>query len=252
MAAIQRGVQAALVKLGRTPEYHQTDNSTAATHDLRTGKRGFNEDYEAFVGHYGMTPRTTGVGEKEQNGDVESLNGVLKRRLEQHLLLRGSRDFPDIEAYEEWLQGTIGCPGLTHDLLQALEKLNIKFVHIIHILLNNQFFLETCYASHDMAEKTNKNGAGADTEPAEVFTMTNLEQVKVLADPLRVRILESFSIGEHTTKQVAAFFGFTEHHVRRLVRLGELHAFQAHANTPGNPIRIPRAAVRRYLEKIAR
>jgi transposase len=107
MAAIQRGVQAALVKLGRTPKYHQTDNSTAATHDLRTGKRGFNEDYEAFVGHYGMTPRTTGVGEKEQNGDVESLNGVLKRRLEQHLLLRGSRDFPDVESYEEWLQGCI-------------------------------------------------------------------------------------------------------------------------------------------------
>jgi excisionase family DNA binding protein len=56
----------------------------------------------------------------------------------------------------------------------------------------------------------------------------------------------------NTTKQVAAFFGYTEHHVRRLVRLGELHAFQARANTPGNPIRIPRASVRRYLEKIAR
>src|SRR5687767_7185802 len=45
MAAMKRGVQAALFRLGRVPEFHQTDNSTAATHDLRTGKRGFNEEY---------------------------------------------------------------------------------------------------------------------------------------------------------------------------------------------------------------
>jgi hypothetical protein len=107
MAALRRGVQTALVKLGRSPQYHQTDNSTAATHDLRTGKRGFNAEYKAFVEHYEMTPRTIEVGEKEQNGDVESLNGALKRRLEQHLLLRGSRDFPDVEAYERWLQECI-------------------------------------------------------------------------------------------------------------------------------------------------
>ena len=105
MAALRRGVQAALVRLGRAPTYHQTDNSTAATHDLRTGKRGFNAEYEAFVQHYGRTPRTIEVGEKEQNGDVEALNGVLKRRLEQQLLLRGSRDFATVAAYEGWVQG---------------------------------------------------------------------------------------------------------------------------------------------------
>ncbi len=103
MAALQRGVQSALVRLGCAPDWHQTDNSTSATHDLRTGKRGFNEDYEKFVKHFGMKPRTTEVGEKEQNGDVESLNGALKRRLEQHLLLRGSRDFAKVADYECWL-----------------------------------------------------------------------------------------------------------------------------------------------------
>ncbi|HSD32162.1 MAG TPA: IS21 family transposase [Gemmatimonadales bacterium] len=103
LAALRRGVQAALVRLGRAPTYHQTDNSTAATHDLRTGKRGFNAEYEALVQHYGMAPRTIEVGEKEQNGDVESLNGVLKRRLTQHLLLRGSREFESRDAYEVWV-----------------------------------------------------------------------------------------------------------------------------------------------------
>lgn len=104
LAALKRGVQGALFRLGRIPEKHQTDNTTAATHDLKTGKRGFNEDYRQFVGHFGMEPRTTEVGAKEQNGDVEALNGALKRKLEQHLLLRGSRDFPSVAAWESWAQ----------------------------------------------------------------------------------------------------------------------------------------------------
>jgi hypothetical protein len=31
--------------------------------------------------HFGMTPRTTEIGAREQNGDVEAGNGALKRRL---------------------------------------------------------------------------------------------------------------------------------------------------------------------------
>lgn len=104
MAALRGGVQAALFELGRVPSFHQTDNSTAATHDLRTGKRGYNEEYLALVEHYGMTARTTGVGEKEQNGDVEALNGAFKRRVKQRLKLRGSTDFETVDAYESWLQ----------------------------------------------------------------------------------------------------------------------------------------------------
>lgn len=103
MMALKRGVQAALFGLGRVPEYHQTDNSTAATHDLRTGKRGFNEEYKDFVKHLGMKARTTKVGKKEQNADVEAAHGALKRALKQHLLLRSSRDFPSVEGYEQWL-----------------------------------------------------------------------------------------------------------------------------------------------------
>ena len=54
-----------------------------------------------------MKPRTTGIGEKEQNGDVEAANGAPKRRLKQYLLLRGSRDFASVAAYETWVQATI-------------------------------------------------------------------------------------------------------------------------------------------------
>lgn len=104
MAAIKRGVQAAVFRLGKVTKFHQTDNSTAATHNLGDGKRTFNEEYLALMRHLGMTPRTIEVGESHQNGDVEALNGSLKRRLEQHLLMRGSRDFDSLETYEAWLQ----------------------------------------------------------------------------------------------------------------------------------------------------
>ena len=105
MAALRRGVQAAVFRLGRRPTWHQTDNSTAATHALATGKRDFNEEYIELMTHLGMKPRTIGVGQSHQNGDVEALNGALKRRLKQYLLLRGSRDFESVAAYEEWVQG---------------------------------------------------------------------------------------------------------------------------------------------------
>ena len=66
LAALRRGLQAALVRLGRVPQFHQTDNSTAATHELTTGKRGFNDNYVTLVKHFGMTPRTTGVARRSR------------------------------------------------------------------------------------------------------------------------------------------------------------------------------------------
>jgi hypothetical protein len=97
LLSLRRGVQAALFRLGHHPAWHQTDNSTAATHRLGDGSRKFNEEYESMMAHFGMKPRTTEVGAKEQNGDIEAANGALKRRIKQRLLVRGSSDF------EHWL-----------------------------------------------------------------------------------------------------------------------------------------------------
>jgi hypothetical protein len=107
--AIKRGIQAALFQLGKRPEFAQTDHTTAATHDIGdgVGDRTFNADYKDFIEHFGMKPRVIGVGKCNQNGDVEASNGALKRCLEQHLLLRGSRDFESVEAYEAWVQSVL-------------------------------------------------------------------------------------------------------------------------------------------------
>jgi hypothetical protein len=104
MLAIRRGVQEAVFRLGRVTEFHQMDHSSAATHELSTGSRGFNDEYRSFVERLGMKPRSIEVDEPHQNGDVESLNGAFKRRLKQHLLLRGSRDFASEQDYERWVQ----------------------------------------------------------------------------------------------------------------------------------------------------
>ena len=113
MAALRKGVQRSLFQLGRVPQYHQTDNSTAATHRIpdgqaacfADGRRPFNAEYVALMQHFGMTPRTTAIGAKEQNGDVESANGAFKRRLEQALLVRGSRDFESVDAWQDFVDG---------------------------------------------------------------------------------------------------------------------------------------------------
>ncbi|MCP5109738.1 MAG: IS21 family transposase, partial [bacterium] len=81
--------------------------------------------------HLGMKPRTIGVGCKEQNGDVEALNGALKRRLEQHLLLRRSRDFESREAYEDWLRGILEKANRPRwkrfrEELEQMERLRVE------------------------------------------------------------------------------------------------------------------------------
>ena len=109
MAALRRGMQAALFQLGRVPRWHQTDHSTGATHQIARDaeERTFNAEYLAVVRHFGMEARTIAVGKKEQNGDVESGHGALKRRLEQALLVRGSREFADRDEYQAFVDGVV-------------------------------------------------------------------------------------------------------------------------------------------------
>jgi hypothetical protein len=114
LLAIRLGLQSALVKLGHIPKIHQTDNTTAATHNLGPNQRdqspeerGFNAEYLQLLAHFGIEPRTIHVNSPNENGDVESSNGGFKRAVVQHLLLRGSRDFENMEAYEAFLWGVM-------------------------------------------------------------------------------------------------------------------------------------------------
>jgi hypothetical protein len=101
--SLRHGLQTSLHQLGAVPERLQIDNSSAATHRVGSGGRAFNPDFLSLVQHYGMKPQTIGIDCPDQNGDVESQNGHLKRRLKQHLLLRGHRDFATAGAYDAFV-----------------------------------------------------------------------------------------------------------------------------------------------------
>jgi hypothetical protein len=108
LAALRLGVQSTLFRLGHVPAIHQTDNASAATrrvgqHEALTEKRTFTDGYLALLNHFGLEASTTHVASPDENGDVEAAHGTLKRALEQHLLLRGSRDYDTLEAYESFL-----------------------------------------------------------------------------------------------------------------------------------------------------
>ena len=110
LLAIQLGLYATLEQLGFVPRIHQTDNTTAATHELgpqvaggTRATRGFNEAYLQMLAELGMEPRTIHLECSNENGDIEAANGAFKRAVKQHLLLRGHRDFADVEAYEAFL-----------------------------------------------------------------------------------------------------------------------------------------------------
>lgn len=104
------GLQAALKQLGKAPRYLGTDNTSAATHEIEQlpGRpRGYNSDYLELCTHYELKPVTINVNCPHEHGDVESQNGHLKRRLEQHLLLRGTRDFSSLEQYDAFVEGVL-------------------------------------------------------------------------------------------------------------------------------------------------
>jgi hypothetical protein len=106
LLALREGLQAMLRRLGAIPREQWTDHSTAATHWIGSegGKeRAFNGQYLEVMKHFGIKPRTIQVRKPHENGDVESAHKGLKRRVDQHLLLLGHRDFAGVKEYTQFL-----------------------------------------------------------------------------------------------------------------------------------------------------
>jgi hypothetical protein len=71
------------------------------------------------------------VGAKEQNGDVESGNGAIKRRLEQALLVRGSREFESVDAWQQFVdsvarKANIGRGTRVAEELDTMRELSVE------------------------------------------------------------------------------------------------------------------------------
>jgi hypothetical protein len=101
--SLSEGLQSSLWELGGVPERHRSDRMSAAVNNLQTEKE-FTERYRALMNHYGLTAEKIQAGKGNENGDVESLHRHFKNAVDQALMLRGSREFENREAYATFLR----------------------------------------------------------------------------------------------------------------------------------------------------
>lgn len=128
MLSMRLGLQAALWAVGGVPLKLQTDHSSTATHVLHrtTGERGFNVEYLALCEHLGLEPCTINLSCPHENGDIESANRHLKRRLATHLTLRGSREFADEAAFARFVAGVCTGANALRSVKVAEERIGLQ------------------------------------------------------------------------------------------------------------------------------
>jgi hypothetical protein len=106
---LAEGLQNALWSLGGAPVEHRSDSLSAAFPNLELDTTAdLTARYEALCAHYGMTPTRNNRGVAHENGAIEGPHAQLKRSLQQALLLRGSSDFVDFEAYRRFIDEVVG------------------------------------------------------------------------------------------------------------------------------------------------
>lgn len=101
--SLSEGFQNALWQLGGVPQRHKTDRLSAAVHK-ECNPEEFTQRHQALLRHYGIKGDKSRSGEAHENGDIEQRHHRFKRAMEQALMLRGSRDFENREAYEAFLR----------------------------------------------------------------------------------------------------------------------------------------------------
>ncbi len=98
--ALQQGLQAALWTLGGIPQVERSDNTSAASHEMRCSRgRALNDAYQALLDHYGLRSTRINRGQSHENGIAEQGHYRLKDAIDQALILRGSRDFHTADDY---------------------------------------------------------------------------------------------------------------------------------------------------------
>ena len=121
--ALSTGIQKAFWEFGGVPQRHRTDSLSAAVNN-HSDRKTHTARYQALMDHYSTQPEKTNARCAHENGDVESSNGHLKNRVDQALLLRGSRDFSSREDYVSFLEELI-VQGNRHRQTRFAEEQDI-------------------------------------------------------------------------------------------------------------------------------
>ena len=107
--ALAEGLQNALWALGGVPLEHRSDSLSAAFRNLdAAAQEDLTQRYQGLMRHYDMTPSRNNPGVAHENGGIESPHGHLKKALEDALLMRGARDFDDLDAYRRFVDEIVG------------------------------------------------------------------------------------------------------------------------------------------------
>ena len=101
--SVSEGLQNALWELGGVPQRHRTDRLGAAVANGSDMKE-FTQRYQGLLEHYELQAEKTNPDSGNENGDVEQRHHRFKRAVDQALMLRGSRDFTDVPAYQQFLK----------------------------------------------------------------------------------------------------------------------------------------------------
>ena len=106
--SLSEGFQNAVWELGGVPQRHRTDRMSLAVNNASDGKE-FTERYTGLLGYYRVQMEKIQAREPNENGDAEQSHRRFKEAVEQALLLRGSRDFENREAYGRFLEERVAA-----------------------------------------------------------------------------------------------------------------------------------------------
>lgn len=121
--ALAEGLQNALWALGGVPLEHRSDSLSAAFRNLdAAAQEDLTQRYQGLMRHYDMTPSRNNPGVAHENGSIESPHGHLKKALEDALLLRGSRDFDNLDAYRRFIDEIVGRQNANNRKRIELER----------------------------------------------------------------------------------------------------------------------------------
>lgn len=123
--ALSEGIQSAFWNFGGVPSQHRTDSLSAAVRN-HSDSATLTTRYAGLMDHYGCVAQKTNARCANENGDVESQNGHLKDRIDQALLLRGSRDFASRDQYMSFVQQVVDRANETRQQRFAEERSALK------------------------------------------------------------------------------------------------------------------------------
>jgi hypothetical protein len=126
--ALSEALQNALAACGGVPAEHRTDSLSACFRN-RDGSYAadFTSRYRELCAHLGVIATRNNRGVAHENGAIEGLHRHWKRRLEQQLIQRGSRDF---ETEAEYRQLVAQVTATLNGRYEVAGRLEIERLHL--------------------------------------------------------------------------------------------------------------------------